>query len=51
MNWNKTVAEETLKELNRLKAKVENTDNIGYELSCILNTAIQEVEKLLESEE
>lgn len=51
MNWNKTVAEEIRRELNRLNAKVENTNDVGYELSRILNNAIQEVEILLDGEE
>ena len=41
-------ANNTLKELNRLQAKVETGTEIGYELSCILDDAITRVEQLVE---
>lgn len=50
-NWNKLIAEEVRRELNRLNAKIENTDDIGYELSEILNSAIYKVECLLDRED
>lgn len=49
-NWNKEVAEEIRRELNRLNAKVENTNDMGYELSEILNDAVYKVECLLDKD-
>ena len=49
--WNVSVAKEIRRELNRLNAKVENTNDMGYELSEILNNAIYQVESLLDRED